>query len=229
MIDPNGMEIETTKKKYKTMQDGSERQLKTISFRRADRIEITHTVKSMKMYDATGKVSSEEMTQAASGIQGEISEYWNTDDYITNKKGQSLSVKTVFEKDIEVVDTQSEIDLKDHVIVVASESWMKKTFGGTGEQMTFQRGCRSILYTQQAWFNFYPRGAFAHEFGHMGGLYDILIMRGVIHQERLMYNGSPLFGYHFQVGNPMPNPHYKEFRRLNFNNQSYGKVKIGVR
>jgi len=141
ITDPNGMEIETTKTKYKTMQDGSERQLKAISFRRADRIEITHTVKSMKMYDATGKVSSEDMAQAASDIQGEISEYWNTsgrseDGSVSNNRGQKITVNTVFENNIEVVHSLSEIDRKDHVIVNVSEDWMKSKFGGDGDQMT---------------------------------------------------------------------------------------------
>jgi len=223
LIDPNGMEIETSIARYKTMKDGSERRLNSISLRRADRIEITHTVKSIKMYDATGTVGSDAMTSAASQIQNEISNYWNTNGEITNRRGQRLSVNTVFENDIEVAQDRSQISRKDHVIAVASESWIRGNKGGSGQQMTLDGIGANILYTSPGWLGTYG-GDWAHEFGHMGGLDDVRFMRGEIHKQRLMYNGSPSFRGMMPAPpteNPMPMPHYKEFRRLNFGNTSY--------
>ena len=69
LVDPDGREIIKSKRKYKTMKDGSERELNWLSFRKADRIEINITVKDMKIIDLTGHISAEDMAKEAKGIQ----------------------------------------------------------------------------------------------------------------------------------------------------------------
>ena len=230
LVDPDGMDIETTITRYKTMKDGTERKLNAISFRRADRIEITHTVKSMKMFDATGKVSYDEINSAAGQIQNEITDYWNTNGEITNKRGQKLNVTTVFENDIEVVQDRNQISYKDHVIAIASESWIKNHKGGSGEQMTTGGAGGNILYISSWWLGV-TGGFYAHEFGHLGGLYDVMFMRGEIHKHRIMYNGNPIFRGMLPAPpplTPLPKPHYNEFRRLTFRASYRHSLPIGI-
>ena len=96
------------------------------NLRRADRIEITHTVVGAKMIDLVGNVPDWQMDLRSKEIQSDIEKYWNTkgrddadkDGYITNGKGQKIRVTTKFDTDIKVVKNVSDINKKDNVWVV---------------------------------------------------------------------------------------------------------------
>jgi len=132
LVGPLGDEIVTSKERYKTLKNGTEKKTSNFSLRKADRIEITHTVISVKMYDKTGKVKNEKMQTATAEIQNEIESYWNTankegadaDGYISNGCGQKIKVTAIFASNIEVVTNAASIGEKDHLIVVESDDWM---------------------------------------------------------------------------------------------------------
>jgi hypothetical protein len=222
LVDPDGREIIKSKTKYKTMKDGSERQLKWLSFRKADRVETRITVKNMKIIDLTGRVSAEDLASEAKGIQEEITKYWSTsgrDDadlegYITNKRGQKLRVTTTFENDISVATNKSSIKRKDHVIAIVDNRTMAK-HGGSNAAMTLFGGRMSsniMLNTKGNMGTGF--GDYAHEFGHMLGLNDVMIYRSGIENRRLMYNGAAPFGHNPWKGvlKPMPPPSFYELK-----------------
>jgi RHS repeat-associated protein len=234
LVDPDGMRIDVKTTRYKTMRDGTERQLKKFSLRRADRIEKTITVSDMKLIDLTGKVSKEKLEETARGIQQEIMDYWNTSNstasdengYLTNKRGQKLRVTTVFTNDIEVVESKDQIAKMDHVLAIASELTLER-HGGSVAGMTLYQGTKNnnVLITSAS--NLRPGfGDYAHEFGHMMGLGDVMIFREG-DQNRLMYNGNPLIslsGYAPRLKPPLPKPTYNEFRGV-FSTGNYIPIK----
>ena len=229
LIDPYGDEVKTVKERYKTMKDGSEKKLSRFSLRKADRIEITHTVISMKLYDATKSVNADVKQRAATEIQSEILEYWNTtgrtdadaNGYITNKNGQKIKVTTVFEKPIEVVDDVDKIERKDHVVLVLP------TVKGSEYSNTTKYLSSNIIFTTPWNISGGYDGTFAHEWGHVGGLHDVMIYRYGCEKVRLMYNGEPTFGPRLRVSllEEFPKPSYNELKRAVFDNPEYLNVK----
>ncbi|MPM19355.1 hypothetical protein SDC9_65778 [bioreactor metagenome] len=232
LVDPNGMEVITEVHRYKTNKDGSERELNKFSFRRADRIDVTHTVRDMKIYDGTGKESDETMTNAATEIQNEITDYWNTsnkegadkDGYITNKRGQKLKVSTTFENNIEVVKDFSSLKSTDNIIHVISGNDMYSMIGST-TGMTLEGGARgsNIIYTTG--YHLTPGsfdGAFAHEWGHSLGLDDVRIYR-IGAENSLMYNSTPTIGRgpEFKFDAKLPRPSYQEFKNSRYSTPTY--------
>lgn len=169
-IDPYGDKVTTTVEKYKKLKDGSEKKLRSISFRKADRIEITHKVNGFKLIDRSGKIGKERSEKAAKDIQKEIDDYWNTDGYVYNARGQKLSVKTIFETNIEVVNDVSEINAEDHIIAFNSPSQMEYMFGANGGEMQQKGNGTNIIFAYNYTYNKAGQGLFAHEWGHILGL-----------------------------------------------------------
>jgi len=232
LVDPDGMEVITKIHRYKTNKDGKERELKQLSFRKADRIEVSHTVRDAKIYDGTGKESDETMTNAAAEIQKEITDYWNTsnkegadnDGYITNTRGQKLKVSTIFENDIEVAKDFSGLKRTDIIFhVISGDDMYAMTSSSYAMTLEGEAYGRNIMYTT----GYYLKpgsfdGAFAHEWGHVLGLDDVRIYR-IGAENRIMYNGAPTIGRgpELEFDSNWPRPTYREFKNSRYSTITY--------
>ncbi len=231
-LDILGDKVTTTVERYKTMKDGTEKKPKRFSFRKANRIEIKHKVSGLKIYDVTKSVKKATLEKKAQDIQKEINDYWSTkpnqngadgDGYITNDRGQKLKVTTEFENNIEIADDPNDIKKDDHVIAIVPEEMI------SGEMEVASYGSNIIYASKYSLTSM--NGSFAHEWGHVGGLKDVMFYSKNIYKTHLMYNRVSAFNFGLfkhPILDPLPNPCYNELRRafVNLTPTYYGIERV---